>query len=196
MRRVLPVFSAFSLLICVALVIACIRGQWKGDWYQWQETDQVGNTWRAVSVVTGKSGIYVSWQRFDFQQPGNALRYAKNLKRVSGFSHITSPPQTNPYAGSFWNRIGFGFRLEKVGWTEGSGGPYRYDFDHTHVPYWALLAGFGGSAIWGFVLWHRRKRRLGAGYCENCGYDLRATPDRCPECGTVPRVAFGDRKIS
>lgn len=53
------------------------------------------------------------------------------------------------------------------------------------VPYWAAVLSTAAAAG-AFALAARRLRMKGqAGTCAACGYDLRATPDRCPECGAV-----------
>jgi hypothetical protein len=58
--------------------------------------------------------------------------------------------------------------------------------DTYFVPLWAFVAMFAIlPAVWHTALARRQMRRM-AGCCLKCGYDLRATPDRCPECGTVP----------
>jgi hypothetical protein len=53
------------------------------------------------------------------------------------------------------------------------------------IPYWFLAGTFSILPILA-LLKARRGPRYAAGHCQVCGYDLRATPERCPECGTVP----------
>jgi len=55
------------------------------------------------------------------------------------------------------------------------------------LPYW-LLIGIAMSP-WLVYAWRRWRgraaRRIAAGLCPACGYDLRASPERCPECGAA-----------
>ena len=54
------------------------------------------------------------------------------------------------------------------------------------VPFWFL------TVLTAFISYRYAKpllRRPTPGHCKHCGYDLRATPDRCPECGLIPTPA-------
>jgi hypothetical protein len=72
-----------------------------------------------------------------------------------------------------WSFAGFGVRNAN-GW-------YHAAF----APFWVIVPASALAAIGCY----RRSRRRPHGLCPACGYDLRATPERCPECGTLPQSA-------
>lgn len=79
-----------------------------------------------------------------------------------------------------------GGRLGGFGRAASSSVPQMHHHGLAFIPTWfalaALLAPLATLAIG-----HRRRRgRDPAALCRSCGYDLRASPARCPECGVVP----------
>ena len=95
-------------------------------------------------------------------------------------------------------------------WSGGSGARYIYRFDQgtprarvdvaqlpairrrwtiwlgrpvVTLPYSAVSVPCLFAPIGWSILAYRRRIRRSAGRCVGCGYDLRASPDRCPECG-------------
>jgi hypothetical protein len=66
--------------------------------------------------------------------------------------------------------------------------PWKYGVRVT-IPYWflALLVVFW--PVRKALIRRKRRRSSRRGLCPTCGYDLRATPERCPECGTIPADA-------
>jgi hypothetical protein len=81
-----------------------------------------------------------------------------------------------------------GFRYFDVPRTASASGGVHYwvwGIRYLTVPGWFLVLAFALPAtMW---LRHRRRqlRRASVGLCAACGYDLRASPDRCPECGAA-----------
>jgi hypothetical protein len=60
-------------------------------------------------------------------------------------------------------------------------------------PIWSLLVACAVLPLLRTEVAIRRLRRARRSKCIHCGYDLRATPERCPECGTSAQrhVAVG-----
>src|SRR6185295_3122746 len=73
-----------------------------------------------------------------------------------------------------------------IGWTKQSFTDTRRVDERTlQVPYWMLAAATGALPVLRHYRAARRRRRQAKMCCGACGYDLRATPGRCPECGTA-----------
>lgn len=66
------------------------------------------------------------------------------------------------------------------------GPPEIYRGYSVTVPWWSIVAGLLAMPALRAARWARRRRRARRNCCVACGYDLRGSPGRCPECGTIP----------
>jgi hypothetical protein len=77
------------------------------------------------------------------------------------------------------NRMGFRYTR----WSNGSG--------EVGGPLWVPACLFGAAGFAAAVAASRAGARGGPGHCAGCGYDLRGSTERCPECGTAIPAAPG-----
>ena len=105
---------------------------------------------------------------------------------------ITYPPGRTYVIRSHWAAARVGYwhgQGELMDWSRCEPLPQlgQVRFGGVYFPHWlaACAAGLPGISVVtrrGVRRWRKRDR---SGLCVCCGYDLRATPDRCPECGTI-----------
>ena len=176
-RRLLNFLTVLSLLLCVAAVALWVRSHAVEDQIMWRRVD--GARW----VVTSPGDLVVGWELLNWSgwpTDSYGLRYERGTP-VPAVEHVVRMLVLNVGPGDHfgqWQRMGFGWYW----WRPASGAG---NFARIVVPLWAVVAATGALPAWRAIGTLARRRRPRPGLCATCGYDLRATPSRCPECGTI-----------
>jgi len=102
-----------------------------------------------------------------------------------------APPGKYPYAVQSlarWERAGVTYHRWYMTAGRAAQAPVLGRFAEVRVaPAWPPLISLALISLWVMLAVRgRRRARRDGGRCLQCGYDLRATPQRCPECGSVP----------
>jgi hypothetical protein len=167
-RHLFTCSVALSLVVCVATGVLWVRSHRAGDeihvgtptFWSWGQC-QYGGILIYLSPGPSQSGpVPLSHQTYDLD-PDSILEERVDFPIVARKINL--------------NFAGFHF------WYGTWGGSNNYAII---IRLWqvVLVCTLLIAAVAGVR--HSRRRRLCLGLCSACGYDLRASKERCPECGT------------
>lgn len=172
---------ALSLLLLLAASILWIRGFCASDTFSMRRSTLHGNdaVVRMLDLTSDCRQLALLY-RYRTEKTRAAPDQQRQTARWD-FGHSALLPRS------------FTFTL----WQRNAAFMYQ-NFNAPATPQWSVRI---AAAPWWFVLLmlavlpgiqgmrlhraHRQRQRAKNGLCVNCGYDLRASPDRCPECGTA-----------
>jgi hypothetical protein len=183
-RILLNALTALSLILFVAVVALWVRSYWVSDDVTRESADGEG-FWSWSFAHAGRGRLLLVRHTIAYSSGGNRHPAGLRWDRKAG------PPSAD------WPMIAAGAGSDVVGWQfAGFGHRWRDEqklygadrCDWVTLPIWFAAAVTGAVSAPGSAAHARRRRRRWRerrGLCPTCGYDLRATPDRCPECGMM-----------
>jgi len=196
-----------SLVVKIGLAIVALAAVVGWGWSWWRPTDVAGEWYREeeggrIVKTTSVAGLDegVAW-----------FGWIRSWWKLDSSERVRAEQRENlaAYYGEVW---GWRRLRGRFDWKESLYGPgVRSEPPPPPRPAWVGVSHDGdskgerswnawriGLPIWSVVLvcgawpgasvlfWGRERLRWrwkGAGFCRGCGYDLRGTPVRCPECG-------------
>lgn len=177
--------AAATLAFCALSASLCTAALWwrsygRGEGVTWQGRD---GYWNAESRH-GELSFSVG------RHPGAARRFHVEINEGVFYGRYQpgDPGRkdrvyaTYPNVRLHWH--GYGFRAFHT-LQEDDGYDETWELA---APHWLpLLLSLGVAGLWARRVYRRRtaETRGRLGFCPACGYDLRATPERCPECGAA-----------
>jgi hypothetical protein len=176
-----------STMLCAATVVLWNRSRTVFDSFEWSRSDVAGRRLKRYLLYFDEGTVDIAGIAATFDSASDFELFRRHwtpdgIHYQRGAVLLDRGPQS-----SLLVRIGFDFFPKRS--LAYFGGGTDFTSWHYGVPLWILsictmVLPLRSLLRVGRAMRERRTTKLGR--CCACGYDLRATPERCPECGRVP----------
>jgi hypothetical protein len=180
--------AAWSALLCVAMVTIWVRGYFVADEIVFRRpgADQLGDhgqLWDEFDATASRGHFLFEFSQSDERRDYGLLPAPLLKSSLSQFRHnprdLVATIDRSQFTTIHPKRFG-GFEIGDEWYL---GAHADSEMKYLALPDWPFM--FLPAILPAIVLRRWRRCVQSIGQCRVCDYDLRATPDRCPECGTI-----------
>lgn len=185
MKRALVIFgttfaTSLTLVLTLVLTMFMMRPETGTEVLERRFWNDRARTMKHLYVLWGRGIFMVRYAPVRFPAQHDTSVLAFDLKKCPPkWEFAQLPGDTGPVPWDWWI---FNYHSGPFpGYANGKSANLTLGFRIWPI---ALLSGL--VTLVGMRVLLRQCRRVDRARCRSCGYDLRATPTRCPECGMVP----------
>jgi hypothetical protein len=193
--------AAASMLLLVATIVLWVRSHWinadaaEGFLLGWRSSANV-RPYRggALMFLSDTGAIRIECNNLTLTDERRIAPYLEQPeRRAMSYAEGARPP----WPLTWWRTLRFDWKAPHVKRSPPQSTVVNW---FVRVPYWFVCLPFMlAPALWlnRWRIFVRRRRRVAAGLCPQCGYDLRgAIHERCPECGKDVSPVLSDHAPS